>query len=140
MPSQRLPLRDLDSPWKEALLRFFPAFLLFFFPHVYAAINWRRGYEFLDKELRRILPDSETGNKLADLLVKVWLKDGRESWLLIHVEIQAQPQEDFPERLFVYYSRIRDRYNRAPLSLAVLCDDRSDGGRASFRRGNWAVS
>src|SRR5438105_1818878 len=65
---------DLDSPWKEALLRYLPFFLRFFFPHVYDAIDWSRGYESLDKELRRIMPESDVSNRLADMLFKVWLK------------------------------------------------------------------
>ena len=126
MPAKRRAKLDLDSPWKEALLRYLPAFLQFFFPHVHEAVDWTRGYESLDKELHRIMPESEVGTRLADMLFKVWLKDGRETWLLIHVEVQAQPDEDFPQRMFVYYYRIYDLYNQALLSLAVLCDDRPD--------------
>ena len=126
MPARQRPRLDLDSPWKEALLRYLPFFLRFFFPHIDEAIDWSRGYESLDKELRRIMPESEISNRLADTLFKVWLKDGRESWLLIHVEIQAQPEEEFARRMFVYHYRIFDLYNRAVLSLAVLCDDRED--------------
>ena len=60
------------------------------------------------------------------MLFKAWLRDGRETWLLIHIEVQAQPNVDFPRRMFVYYYRIYDLYNQAPLSLAVLCDDRPE--------------
>ena len=108
MPAkQRLKL-DLDSPWKEALLRYLPAFLQFFFPHVHEAVDWTRGYESLDKELHRIMPEAKVGTRLADMLFKVWLQDGRETWLLIHIEVQAQPDEAFPRRMFVYYYRLFD--------------------------------
>jgi hypothetical protein len=30
---------DFDSPWKEALEAFFPAFMSFFFPTLHAAID-----------------------------------------------------------------------------------------------------
>ena len=49
---------DFDSPWKEALERFLPAFLAFFFPEIHAAVNWGRGYESLDKELQQIARES----------------------------------------------------------------------------------
>jgi hypothetical protein len=123
---KRRPRLDLDSPWKEALLRYLPSFLQLLFARVHEAVDWSRGYESLDKELHRIMPESEVGTRLADMLFKVWLKDGRETWLLIHIEVQAQPDEDFPQRMFVYYYRIYDLYNQALLSLAVLCDDRPD--------------
>ncbi|NJM11632.1 MAG: hypothetical protein HC889_06900 [Synechococcaceae cyanobacterium SM1_2_3] len=42
---------DYDSPWKTLLERYFPAFLEWFFPAVAADIDWKRGHEFLDKEL-----------------------------------------------------------------------------------------
>jgi hypothetical protein len=60
------------------------------------AVDWSRGYESLDKELHRIMPESEVSNRLADMLFKVWLHDGQETWLLIHIEIQAQAEEKFP--------------------------------------------
>jgi hypothetical protein len=45
-------MTDYDSPWKEALERYLPQFLEFFFPEAHGDICWERGYEFLDKELR----------------------------------------------------------------------------------------
>jgi hypothetical protein len=88
------------------------------------AIDWSRGYEWLNTELRQVARDAELGGRLADLLVKVWRHDGSESWLLIHIEVQGQAQSDFPRRMFVYHYRIFDRYDRQVVSLAVLADDR----------------
>ena len=34
------PTDDYDSPWKEALTRYFPEFLDFYFPLAYQAIDW----------------------------------------------------------------------------------------------------
>jgi len=76
-----------------------------------------------DKELQQITHDARTGPRLADKLFKVWRKDGQETWLLIHIEVQGKREKDFPERMFVYNYRIYDRYHRPPVSLAVLCDD-----------------
>ena len=44
-------MSDYDSPWKEALDQFFPAFLAFFFPKVHGLVDWSRGYEALDQKL-----------------------------------------------------------------------------------------
>ena len=45
---------------------------------LYEAIDWRRPYESLDKELQQITPNARIGRRLADKLFKVWRKDGQE--------------------------------------------------------------
>jgi Putative transposase, YhgA-like len=116
-------MSDFDSPWKDALELFFPAFVTFFFPQVHAAVDWSRGYEALDKELQQIVREAAVGRRYADKLFKVWLKDGQEAWVLIHVEVQSQPDEGFTERMFVYHYRLYDRHRRPVVSLAVLADE-----------------
>ena len=116
-------MSDFDSPWKEALEEFFPAFVAFFFPQVFAAIDWSRGYESLDKELQQVVREASVGRRYADKLSKVWLQDGKEAWVLIHIEVQSQRDDDFPERMFVYQYRLYDRHRRPVVSLAVLGDE-----------------
>lgn len=117
-------MSEHDSSWKEALERYLPSFLALYFPAIHAAIDWSRGYEWLNTELRQVVGDAELGTRLADVLVKVWRHDGEESWLLIHIEVQGRPEADFLRRMFVYHYRIFDRYNRQVISLTVLADDR----------------
>ena len=81
---------DYDSPWKEAVERYFEEFLAFLFPEVHADVNWEMGYEFLDKELQQVVRDAELGRRLVDKLVKVWSQDGEETWVLVHLEVQGQ--------------------------------------------------
>jgi hypothetical protein len=114
---------DFDSPWKEALEVYFGPFLALFFPHIHADIDWSRGFVFLDKELQKIVPQAARGRHYVDKLVKVWRKGGRETWVLIHVEVQAQRDPGFPRRMYGYNTRITERYNRTVVSLAVLADD-----------------
>ena len=52
-------MSDFDSPWKEALDHYFPAFLDFFFPNIHADIDWSRDYEMLDKELQQVVRTAE---------------------------------------------------------------------------------
>ena len=70
--------------------------------------------------------DAELGKHLADKLVKIYLKDGSETWVLIHVEIQSQEESNFGRRMYTYNYRIYDRYKRPVVSLAVLGDERAD--------------
>src|SRR5436309_2988805 len=102
MTSRRRAASDLDSPWKEALQHFLAPFLALCFPRIHELIDWQRGYESLDKELQQIVRNARTGRRLADKLFKVWRKDGREAWLLIHIEVQARPEKAFPERMYIY--------------------------------------
>src|SRR5260370_18096465 len=116
-------MADFDSPWKEALDIYFQAFLAFFFPLIHEDIDWLRGFESLDKELQQIAPKAAHGRRYVDKLVKVWRKNGREVWVLLHVEVQTQRQRSFARRMYVYNYRIFDRYNRRVVSLAVFADD-----------------
>jgi hypothetical protein len=117
------PGADYDSPWKEALDRYFEPCMAFFFPHAHADIDWTRGHEMLDKELQPIVRQAKHGRRYVDKLVKVWLKTGEEKWLLIHVEVQGSKEADFPVRMHVYNHRIFDRYGREVISLAILADE-----------------
>jgi hypothetical protein len=124
---------DYDSPWKEALDRFFEAFLALLFPQVHQQIDWSRGYESLDKELQQVVRAAEVGRRYVDKLVKVWTKDGAEHWVLIHIEVQTTREAEFPRRMYVYNYRVFDRYNRPVASLAVLADDDPDWRPDEFR-------
>ena len=115
---------DYDAPWKEAIELYFHEFMDFFFPALSPQIDWQQPYEFWDKELQQIVRDADLGRRWADKLAKVWLIDGTETWILIHIEVQSQYQSDFAERMFVYNYRLRDRYDHSIASLAVLADER----------------
>ena len=131
------PGADYDSPWKEALDRYFELCMAFFFPWIHADIDWRRGYEMLDKELQPIVRRARHGRRYVDKLVKVWLKSGEERWLLIHIEVQASKEGDFPKRMYVYNHRIFDRYGHEVISLAILADDDPDWQPCRYEYGRW---
>jgi hypothetical protein len=91
--------RDQDSPWKTLITLFFPQLIQLIHPELYALIDWQRGYHFLDSELRKIAPRSRTGRQTVDKLVQVYLRDGSEYWILIHIEAQSHPDPDFEARM-----------------------------------------
>ncbi|WPL16095.1 hypothetical protein Thiowin_01040 [Thiorhodovibrio winogradskyi] len=128
---------DYDSPWKEALERFFPEFLALLFPAIHDQIDWRVAPEFLDKELQQIGGNSPRGRRHADKLVRVRAKDGSDLYVLIHVEVQGDPEGDFGARMFLYQTRLRDRYNTDVVSLAVLTDTSPRFRPKSFRHARW---
>ena len=131
---------DYDSPWKEAVARHFESFLTFFFPAMAVEVDWSRGYELLESEFRQVVRDAAVGRRTADILVRVFLLGGEESWILVHVEVQSQTESIFPERMFVYHYRVYDRYHRPVVSLAILGDsnptwrpDRFEAGQFGCR-------
>ena len=95
-------MTDYDSPWKTALERYFPQFMAFFFPEAHAGINWSQGHTFLDKELQKVARDAELGRRFADKLVRVRGLDGQDDRVLVHIEVQGQPESDFTKRMYVY--------------------------------------
>jgi hypothetical protein len=58
----------------------------------------------------------------VDKLARVNTWEGKEEWILIHVEVQGRYQKDFPRRMFTYYYRILDKYNRRISAYAVFTD------------------
>lgn len=129
--------QNFDSPWKEAITLYFRPFLEFFFPDIAADVDWAIPVDFLEQELRQVLPDDEVGRRDADVLVRVYRLDGMESWVLIHVEVQSQWVADFEERMWVFHSRIRQRHARPVCCLAIYGDDRSQWKPDCFAEELW---
>jgi hypothetical protein len=87
-------------------------------------IDWTKIPESLEKELKRITASAKTKKRFADKLYKVWLLRGEEVWILIHIEIQSQYEENFPQRMYIYNYRAFDLYQKPVISLAILGDER----------------
>src|SRR5437868_4459372 len=111
-----------DQPWKAIIEKYFQPFMEFLFPHIAKEIDWEKGFEFLDSELAKIQRMAKVGKRTVDKLVKVYLKNGKEQWLLLHIEIQQNRKNHFPKTMFEYHYRIYNRYQIHPISLAVLSD------------------
>ena len=117
--------------------KYLPFFLAFFFPDIHADIDWSRGYEALDKEFQQILRRAKLGKRLADKLFKIWLRDGSDCWILIHLKIQSEQEKAFPRRMFEYHLVIRRLYNREVVGLALLCDDHPNWKPTKFAEERW---
>src|SRR5687767_13979526 len=99
---------DYDSPWKAAANEFFERMVAFFYPAIHADIDWTVDFESLEQEMLKLLPESLTGNRFVDKLVKVRKLCGDERYL--HVEIQAQHQEEFARRVVQYNEKTEDKH------------------------------
>lgn len=128
-----------DTAWKDALEALFEPFMAFFFPEAHGDIDWSHRPEMLDKELQQITPESEQGRRVVDKLVKVWRTNGQDEWVLVHIEVQSQPDTDFARRMYVYNYRLFDRYNRRVASFAILGDDRASWRPRRFGYELWGT-
>ena len=128
---KRSPRRKYDSAWKEVIQKLFKLFLEFYLPALYEVIDFNKPVEFLDNELREITAGTDLGNREADVLVKVSLKNGYSSYIhiIFHFEVQGQGVDNFMERMFVYYYRAFDNKldEKVPVaSAAIFTDDDPD--------------
>ncbi len=128
---------DYDSAWKDVLEQFFQAGMELCFPAIARQIDWSRGVEFLDKEFQKILPAAAVGRRTVDKLAKVWCRDGQAEWVLVHVEVQAQRKAHFEQRLFERYCRIRERFDRDGVSVAILADGDRRWRPQAYTRALW---
>ena len=112
-----------DSAWKTILEEYLEQFLLLLFPKIHAIIDWSRPIEWLDKEFEALWPGQNAGPRIVDKLAKVFLKDGTEQWILIHVEVEGGGRKTFNARMFRYHVLIRWKHDQTVLSLGILTDD-----------------
>lgn len=114
---------NFDGAWKEALRLYFKQFMALCWDEAYQTIDWERDYEMLNVELESTVKGADIGKRMPDKLIKVWLKDGTETFIMIHIEIEGNRKRDnFAERMYVYRYRIFECYQVPIASLAVLID------------------
>ena len=123
-----------DEAWKQIIERFFPQFLRFFVPKSHEVIDFQKPFTFLDNEMQKLSQQALKGAKVVDKLVKAYLKDGSEQWILVHIEVQGDEDKDFSQRMFRYFYQIFERYGRAVLSIAVLTDKSSGTADGRFEQ------
>ncbi|UCZ53535.1 Rpn family recombination-promoting nuclease/putative transposase [Bacillus shivajii] len=110
---------DHDRLFKELLTTYFEEFMLLFFPEVYEEIDFSE-LNFLSEEL---YTDVTAGEKYrVDLLAETKLK-GEDSLIIIHLEPQSYAQDSFNERMFLYFSRLYEKYRRKIVPIAIFSYD-----------------
>ncbi|WP_442598672.1 hypothetical protein [Neobacillus sp. D3-1R] len=114
---------DYDGLWKKLIQELFEEFVMFFATDLYEDIDFLKEPEFLQQELFQELIQEKKGKQVADQIVKVFLKNGDEKWILIHIEVQGGRDQDFSRRMFRYYYRIFDKYERDIVAIALLTDE-----------------
>src|ERR1700744_5307743 len=111
-----------DILWKGMIEEIMEDLLLFVDPEIGKELDFKRGFEFLDKELAAIYPEpgKTPGTKVVDKLVKVYLRDGSERWMLLHLEVQGNSKGDFARRMFEYFIRIFAKHGHPVAAIAIF--------------------
>lgn len=122
---------DYDAYWKEAVHSYFRDCIRLFFPSLHKLISWKHPVQFLDTELKRLRLGR---GRRPDILAQVQLKNGVESLIVVHIEIQVQPDPHFEERMFDYYLHLRATYDKEIICLAILADANSNWRPKRFYR------
>lgn len=125
-PESKKPPRRDDELWKGILNDVFEDFLQFFFPDADKLFDFKKKFTFLDKEFNRLFPPEKNaaGVRFVDKLVKVHLKNGGSTFILVHVEVQgSKGHEELSWRMFRYWYRAKDMHNVPITAFAVLIDD-----------------
>lgn len=116
-----------DLIWKLCIENHFEDFMRFFAPDISEDIDFDEGFENLNKELAALAPVSDSRDRRCDELLKVRLKGGGEQFVLLHLEVQGYRDADFAERMFTYFYRIKDKYQKRIYPLAIY----THGSRSS---------
>ena len=124
---------DQDGLWKKVIGELFEDFLVFFSPDLHAQVDLSIEAEFLQQELFQQIIKDKTGRRSTDQLVKVHLKGGGEKWILVHIEVQNNNEKDFAKRMFQYFYRIYDKYDKEIVALAVMTSPHSSTIPTEFR-------
>ena len=128
---------DFDGAWKETIERFLRPLLELAFPEAAAGIDWSVPTEFLDQELQEVVRGADLGKQRVDKLVNVRRLDGTDEWVLLHLEVQSQPDDSLPLRLYQYHHRIVDRFGRKAVTLVLLADERPNWRPAAHEEDLW---
>jgi len=132
MPESSRYWTYFDEAWKKIIERFFPQFLEFFIPELYADVDFSKPFTFLDKEMEQLAQQSFGGSKFVDKLVQVFLKDGSDRWILVHIEVQGDEDKAFSLRMYRYFYRIFDRHGKPVVSIAILASFESEVATGTF--------
>lgn len=132
--------RQDDRLWKAVLEHVFPYFLKFFFPDAAGIFDFSKGFEYWDKELDELFPEHRRGGsrgvRYVDKLVKVFLKDGGEQFILCHIEVRSQKgRRDLAKRMADYYIKLRERYKVPVTAVAILGDGNKNYRPSGYEEG-----
>ena len=127
-PRQKRPyikkrLLTQDELWKVIVPLLWQPFIRFCLEDWADRIDFTRQPDFLDKDLKRLMPRGKSKNRTVDFLIRLYLKDGTTKCFLFHIEIQGYFDPNFEKRVFQYFYRISDALQEPIETLVIMIDE-----------------
>ena len=113
-----------DQFFKEFFRTFFRDFLELFYPDISAELDFGT-LRFAEKEVFTDFPEGDM--RTADVVAELQTSDGVEKLVLVHIEVQLKWGSDFGERMYKYYTLLRQRYHKPIVPIAVFLHGGGDG-------------
>lgn len=124
-PDEDLKRIDFDGKWKSIIESLFEHFILFFLPELHQYIDFTYEAKFLKQDLPKIAADqSKKGDLINDNLIEVRLKSGERQFLLIHIEVHGYEHVDFGKKMFTYFYRTADKWDKEITAFALFLNPR----------------
>ena len=65
--------------------------------------------------------------RTADVVAELQTSDGVDKLVLVHIEVELNWGSDFGERMYEYYTLLRQRYRKPIIPIAVFLHGGGDG-------------
>ena len=112
---------DYDGKWKILIEKAPKLFIQFFLPEIYPQINFNFPPKFMHQDVAKVIGSTKKkGDLVTDLVIEVHLLNGRKKLLYVHIEVQSTPTDNFGEKMFKPFYRLRDKYNQEVTALALF--------------------
>jgi hypothetical protein len=112
-----------DELWKLIIPMLWVDFIHYFLPDWVNEIDFSSKPDFLDKDIKRLMPKGKSKNRSVDILMRVYLKNGKTKTFLLHIEVQGYFEQLFPKRVFQYFYRISDLLQESIETLVIMIDE-----------------
>ena len=106
-----------DQLFKSILRSLFREFLELFFPDYAARLDFD-SVRFSDKELFKGFPDGQ--RREPDVVAQLRTQEGTPETVVVHVEVQADANDDFRRRMFEYYALLWLQFEAPVFPIALI--------------------
>ncbi|MEF2966438.1 Rpn family recombination-promoting nuclease/putative transposase [Paenibacillus sp. M1] len=120
-----------DEAFKKLLHTFFAEFIELFFPELHKLLDYRQTRFLMQEQLVDIVGEEK---RTLDLLLETKYKQS-DAFILLHLEPQSFRQQDFHERMFIYFGRLFERHrkeHRLIIPIAIFTADDARNERNSL--------
>jgi hypothetical protein len=131
-----------DTLWKGIVEDFFDDILRFFIDDADVLFDLDKPFVVMDNELPTICPSYDVQAPIrVDKLVKVFTRGSAEDHFFLHLEIQGYWDSNFEDRMYKYFYRIKDKYDKPVAAIAILTDPNKHFRPVGYHYAyNWAAA